>query len=270
MKIHRTVLILPLLAAFLFAEDQAAPTAPPKPKADAKPKPAKFDEASKKLFDSWRKLEYRWEGVKQATCKIAGTLSMMGQQMTTKGSYVYDGKSSTLTYDPGQAGAMLAQQGWNKDAFDGHWKDGWQEMVAGGTFTATKTDAGTTVKVTGDTKGKTQAVYFDKAGMLVKMDFLAGGGAQTMKASYEPRYKKLDSGKYIVAGWTVKADVPGMGLYVEKTELSYAVVGKRHVTTKAISTAEMGGQPMGETKRITFDWKFGEKTEAAAPSNSDK
>ena len=67
------------------------------------------------------------------------------------------------------------------------------------------------------------------------------GGKIDVHLDYE--HTKLD-GKYAIAGWTVKVEIPGMGKYEEKTKVTYTKVGEYHVLDVAEAEGAMQGNTM--------------------------
>ncbi|MDH3590420.1 MAG: hypothetical protein OER88_00980 [Planctomycetota bacterium] len=251
--------LLPLLfvlAAPVHAEDE--PAAPADTAKKAGPAAPVMDDLSKKLLTTWdEKMTYRLSelGVKTATCKAKVDLQSQMGEMTVNAAYKWDGKRGSLTWDNAMVGAQLAQQGMGVDTFDGHFKtDGLAKGMAGGTFKATDADGTVTIAVTGSKDGYKTITFKDGVLQRFVMSQPVMGKVTDITLSFT--YQKIGE-KYLVSGWTVALEIPGMGPFQETTTFTIGKVGEHHVWTSAKAASAMG------TRATTFEWKLNPPAEEA-------
>ncbi len=244
---------LSVLCISVWADEEPATPIPATKKTHASK--TTYDKVSKNVIDAWRKMEYRWTSVKKAHATITAKVSQMGQAAATKGVYKLDGEKSELTYDAGQAAAVLNTQGWDRKMFDRFWKDMWDKDLEGGTFKAEKIETGTKISVTGKIEAPYRVMYFDANGVMTHADVELTNAGMTMKGKFTMTHKKLSTGKYVMSEFKIELDVPG-GKWTEIMTLKYKDYNGVVALVKADATGDYGGMPQGMTKDIAVAWKF--------------
>jgi len=215
-----------------------------------------LDALSRRAFAKWHALEYHLgrAGVKQLRMKIKATSKSALGSVETDGSYSHDGKQGKLQWKDAKLGTMLAERGWDAQAFD-RWltRQGLLETFGTARLTASKDKDGVvTIKIKGKTRSGHTSLTFDAVGRLAWLTLaLPATNAKSKPGQLRIDVQHRSIGEQVLTtGWKFHMKSES-GTITGETRLSYKTIGKHHVVQRAEETLLVDKKPFG-TQTLTF------------------
>ncbi len=222
----------------------------------------KMDDATRKLFEAWRKKEHnlQGQGLAKVSFKIKATLTQPAA--ATTGTFSWTKDKTELTWKSRFIGRLLASRTLDEHALAESYADRpLAQRFRGCTLTSAKDGERTVVTVKGDTPTRIRTIVFDKRG--VPVEHVIGGATHVapgnrhfrVRLTYEER-----KGRFVLKSREYEFRLPaGQGILETHVHYSYKEVNGLWVLSEIRQTDRRGNTVESEITLEFSDHKIERK-----------